>query len=297
MEESIQETMNKMFPDLMARRARRLNGSEETPDDQTPKYNCPICHDSGWEMVTGPDGYEFCRRCKCGIFERQAIERKLSFATIPKEFEGHTVENFKTDCYSTKENRELAQMAKVIASRYVEQFDEIRETGKGLYFYSQTKGSGKTRLAVSIANDLIQKKIIAAKFATTIQILDQIKATWGGEWKNEETEQKLIQEIVSVPVLVIDDIGVEAVKPWIKATDLAEQEQPEPRPDPARRPGSMTERETVSPTTWATSGNGCPALEFTKAKSRSSSATWPRNRFRTLPRPHIGRPFFRMVAW
>ena len=51
MEESIQETMNKMFPDLMARRARRLNGSEETPDDQTPKYNCPICHDSGWEMV------------------------------------------------------------------------------------------------------------------------------------------------------------------------------------------------------------------------------------------------------
>ena len=175
MEESIQETMNKMFPDLMARRARRLNGSEETPDDQTPKYNCPICHDSGWEMVTGPDGYEFCRRCKCGIFERQAIERKLSFATIPKEFEGHTVENFKTDCYSTKENRELAQMAKVIASRYVEQFDEIRETGKGLYFYSQTKGSGKTRLAVSIANDLIQKKIIAAKFATTIQILDQIK--------------------------------------------------------------------------------------------------------------------------
>lgn len=93
--------------------------------------------------------------------------------------------------------------------------NEIRETGKGLYFYSQTKGSGKTRLAVSIANDLIQKKIIAAKFATTIQILDQIKATWGGEWKNEETEQKLIQEIVSVPVLVIDDIGVEAVKPWI----------------------------------------------------------------------------------
>lgn len=102
-----------------------MNGSEETPDDQTPKYNCPICHDSGWEMVTGPDGYEFCRRCKCGIFERQAIERKLSFATIPKEFEGHTVENFKTDCYSTKENRELAQMAKVIASRYVEQFGSM----------------------------------------------------------------------------------------------------------------------------------------------------------------------------
>lgn len=181
---------------------------------ETPKYNCPICHDSGWELVTDPDGREVGRQCRCGLLERQAIKEKLSFATIPKEFEGHTVSNFETGCYKTAQNRELAQMAKVIASRYVEQFDEIRNTGKGLYFYSKTKGSGKTRLAVSIANDLIQKKTIAAKFATTIQILDQIKATWGGERMNEN-EQKLIQEIVSVPVLVIDDIGTEAVKPWI----------------------------------------------------------------------------------
>lgn len=195
---------------------KHLNGSGETPaEEAAPVYKCGICHDTGWEMVKDPDGHEYCRRCKCGLFERQAIERKLSFATIPKEFTGHTIANFETECYSTSQNRELAQMAKVIAGRYVEQFDEIKETGKGLYFYSNTKGSGKTRLAVSIANDLIQKKNIGAKFATTIQILDQIKATWGGDRKNEETEQKLIQEIVSVPVLVIDDIGVEAVKDWI----------------------------------------------------------------------------------
>lgn len=212
MEESIQETVDRMFPDLIARRAQHLNDSGGI--QETPKYNCPICHDSGWELVADPDGREVGRQCRCGLIERQAIRKKLSFATIPKEFEGHTVSNFETDCYKTAQNRELAQMAKVIASRYVEQFDEIRNTGKGLYFYSKTKGTGKTRLAVSIANDLIQKKTIAAKFATTIQILDQIKATWGGERMNEN-EQKLIQEIVSVPVLVIDDIGTEAVKPWI----------------------------------------------------------------------------------
>ena len=53
-------------------------------------------------------------------------------------------------------------MAKIIAKRYVEQFEEIQETGKGLYFYSSVKGSGKTRLAVSIANDLIRQKMISA---------------------------------------------------------------------------------------------------------------------------------------
>mgnify|MGYP000755574484 FL=1 len=210
-EEQISDTIRKMFPDLIALRMKHLNDSEET----TPAYKCEKCHDTGWEMVKEPDGHEFCRECSCGYLQRYRLNGRLKFATIPKEFEGQTVDNFQTDCYSTAANRELAAMAQTIAKRYVEKFDEIQETGKGLYFYSRVKGSGKTRLAVSIANDLIEKKFIQAKFATTIQILDQIKATWGGISKNEESEQKLIHDIVSVPVLVIDDIGVEAVKDWI----------------------------------------------------------------------------------
>ena len=210
-EEQISDTIRKMFPDLIALRTKHLNDSEET----APAYRCKKCRDTGWEMVKEPDGHEFCRECSCGYLQRYRLNGRLKFATIPKEFEGQTVDNFQTDCYSTAANRELAAMAQTIAKRYVEKFDEIQETGKGLYFYSRVKGSGKTRLAVSIANDLIEKKFIQAKFATTIQILDQIKATWGGISKNEESEQKLIHDIVSVPVLVIDDIGVEAVKDWI----------------------------------------------------------------------------------
>lgn len=210
-EEQISDTIRKMFPDLIALRTKHLNDSEET----APAYRCEKCRDTGWEIVKEPDGHEFCRECSCGYLQRYRLNGRLKFATIPKEFEGQTVDNFQTDCYSTAANRELAAMAQTIAKRYVEKFDEIQETGKGLYFYSRVKGSGKTRLAVSIANDLIEKKFIQAKFATTIQILDQIKATWGGISKNEESEQKLIHDIVSVPVLVIDDIGVEAVKDWI----------------------------------------------------------------------------------
>lgn len=210
-EEQISDTIRKMFPYLIALRTKHLNDSEET----APAYRCEKCRDTGWEMVKEPDGHEFCRECSCGYLQRYRLNGRLKFATIPKEFEGQTVDNFQTDCYSTAANRELAAMAQTIAKRYVEKFDEIQETGKGLYFYSRVKGSGKTRLAVSIANDLIEKKSIQAKFATTIQILDQIKATWGGISKNEESEQKLIHDIVSVPVLVIDDIGVEAVKDWI----------------------------------------------------------------------------------
>lgn len=198
-------------------RQTRLNGSGETTPD--PVYKCPKCRDTGWEEVEGENGYTFMRECSCGLMKRQKMDRKLKFAAIPKEFENQTIESFMTDCYTTPGNRELAQMAKIIAKRYVEQFEEIQETGKGLYFYSSVKGSGKTRLAVSIANDLIRQKFVSAKFATTIQILDQIKATWGENKRtgDEEggSEQTLINDIISVPVLVIDDIGVERAKDWI----------------------------------------------------------------------------------
>ena len=150
--------------------------------------------------------------CRCGKLQRDRINGKLEFASIPQEFASQTIENFDTEIYSTEQNRSIALMAKTIAKRYVEQFEKIRESGKGLYFYSSVKGSGKTRLATSIANDLIRQKMISAKFATTIQILDKIKATWGNP---DQGEQNLIYDIISVPVLIIDDIGVEPAKDWV----------------------------------------------------------------------------------
>lgn len=184
-------------------------------------YKCRKCRDSGWyEVKVEQDGYAFYRECECGKLQRERLAGRLKFATIPKEFEGQTVENFMTDCYSTPQNRELAELAKHLATQYVRQFSEIRETGKGLYFHSGVKGSGKTRLAVSIANDLITQQMISAKFATTIQILDQIKSTWGEKSRERDrmeqmNEKKLIDDIISVPVLVIDDIGVEQPKDWV----------------------------------------------------------------------------------
>lgn len=141
------------------------------------------------------------------------MENKLRFANIPKEFEGYTVESFDLALYKSTEAQEKAAMAKKLCANYVRDFIDIKETGKGLYMYSRTKGSGKTRMAASVANDIIKKYKISAKFSTTIQLLDEIKKTW--ERTENESEQSLLTEIMSVPVLVLDDIGVEKMSPWV----------------------------------------------------------------------------------
>lgn len=150
----------------------------------------------------------------------RVLENKLQFASIPKEFLGYTVESFDLSLYQSAEAREKAEMAKVLCTNYVNDFLNIRESGKGLYMYSHVKGSGKTRMAASIANDIVTKYRISAKFATTIQILDEIKKTWSDTVDDKSPEQKLteqrfLQEIIEVPVLVLDDIGVEKMSPWV----------------------------------------------------------------------------------
>lgn len=197
-----------------------MKDSGETAEP-APVYKCQKCRDTGYDDFE-QDGRTYVRECECGKLQRERMKSKLAFAAIPKEFKGQTVDNFRTDCYSTAQGRELAEMAKTIAKRYVEIFDEIqKENAKGLYFHSSVKGSGKTRLAVSIANDLVSTKGIPAKFSTTIQILDQIKKTWGERARGRDeinqvmTEESLIRDFVSVPVLIVDDIGVEQPKDWI----------------------------------------------------------------------------------
>lgn len=80
-----------------------------------------------------------------------------------------------------------------------------------------------------------------------------------------------------------------AKQPQQKATVPAAQEQPEQRPDQARRHGSMTEHARESRTGLEIAGNGVLVCVLRTAKFRSSPATLPRNRYHTPTRPHSGR--------
>lgn len=78
-------------------------------------------------------------------------------------------------------------------------------------FISGTKGTGKTHLAASIANQLIHggTPVICM---TMIDLLTRIKQTF--DRPGEATEAEIMRIYEEVPLLIIDDIGTEQPTTW-----------------------------------------------------------------------------------
>lgn len=174
---------------------------------------CPICNGTGWESYIGDNGYEYVRECSCGLNKREIMAKKLNFANIPDAFKEMRLANFSKDVYRNPESTKIIDVDCRAVNWWITQLEKMKTEGMGLYLYSNCKGSGKTRMATSIANELIYEHGMNVKFATSIQIINEIKASWN----NEEgmTEHQLLDDLSKAEVLVIDDFGIETVKDWI----------------------------------------------------------------------------------
>lgn len=159
------------------------------------------------------------RECACK--EIKAFQRKLSNAQLPEEFKNASINAFNIDIYEKQESKERAATAKRIATNFVKKFDLMQEKGKGLYLYSQTKGSGKTRLAASLLNAVLkvhdnEEKRIKAYYSSTADLLAEIRKTFDKD--SDVKESEVIDAVKSVDLLVLDDIGVEKVGDWVEET-------------------------------------------------------------------------------
>ena len=177
---------------------------------------CPICKNTGCEEYE-KNGYTYYRQCKCGITQRQITNDRLSFANIPASFQGMRLSQFDVNMYSKTESQNRAINAVKAVNYWLNMFENMNDRGIGLYLHSQAKGSGKTRMAASIANELIYVKHIQVKFATSLQILNEIKKTWDKR-DSKYTENKLLDFLSTTEVLIVDDFGMEQEgkeKAWI----------------------------------------------------------------------------------
>ena len=161
--------------------------------------------DVWWTWLdTAENNKEYFSECECRKKEMQ--ERRLKFANIPPAFKDMNLKNFSISAYKKEESQRKIHLVYKCVIKYIEHFSEEYDKGRGLYLYSSIKGSGKTRMAASIGNELIRMGY-QVKFAGSMNIVQEIKKSWDKD--NQLSESKLLDQLSDVEILIIDDFGTE----------------------------------------------------------------------------------------
>jgi DNA replication protein DnaC len=210
------------YEKLLQEMMKAADERDERMKDVVPEIvplepNCKYCNDSGWvESRHDAEGL-FYKECPyCNLIDKLERKSKLSFANVPHIYRNNRIEDFRTDVYSTKEQRTSAETVLNTVKYWFEDFEDQAKEGRGLYFSSYAKGSGKTFLMSAIANRLLDMGR-EVKFATSLEILNEIKKTWERKNHPETTEREgdLLEQLANCEILIIDDFGTEQAKDWI----------------------------------------------------------------------------------
>lgn len=192
----------------MKNHSTNLCRNVETQETSRDSDVCPICEGREW-ILKIKDGVEIAVPCKCR--EKAVMSRRLRFADIPEAFRGMDLRLFRMDVYRKQESKKMVSDACKIIKTYLDDFESQKERGMGLYIWSRTKGSGKTRISAGIANELMKRYTV--KFAVSLTILQEIKNTWRRDAAGNESQ--LLDALSTTDILIIDDFGVEAPAAWI----------------------------------------------------------------------------------
>ena len=165
---------------------------------------CKNCHErkdgKALEMLGKKRIYKI--SCKCDR-DREAKQKARE-----KQME---IERLKRECFSsmiqwsyTFENYQGQKtQAFTIAQNFTKDFERMRKENIGLLFYGSV-GSGKTYLACSIANALIEQYQIGVKIRNFAQLINDLQK---GSFDFDKNEY--IDSIVNTSVLILDDLGIE----------------------------------------------------------------------------------------
>ncbi|HGI5890989.1 TPA: ATP-binding protein [Streptococcus pyogenes] len=121
------------------------------------------------------------------------------------------ISSLKRDCFSSPNQHQYTfekflnekGQAYKVAYNYAKSFEQMKEDNVGLLFYGDV-GSGKTYLACSIANELIEREQVKVKIMNLSQVINQIQKS---AFKVDSNE--IISNLSNVPLLILDDLGIE----------------------------------------------------------------------------------------
>lgn len=187
-------------------------------ESQKVKKNCQECGEEFEAYNFGKFSRRYCDKCsKAKIAEEEECQRQAAAALaeskyrelvaragIPKLWRGVTFEN---------SNPNIRKAAFRVAKKYAEEFS--LESGT-LVFYSDGYGCGKTRLAACIINHVLHNLRQPVLFKKARDLLLEIRRTFSE--RGTETEADILNQVLSIELLLLDDVGVDNPSPWLEST-------------------------------------------------------------------------------
>ena len=158
----------------------------------------------------------YCRKCgeererreqeseRIEQLELSRYREMIALARIPPKWRQTTFDN---------SNPDLNPRAFKLAKRYAETFNA---QSPSLVFYSPGNGTGKTHLAACIANYTLHEKRLSVLFEKARDLMMDIRRTFSD--RGELTEADILDRVLSVQLLVLDDVGVDPTSQWLQAT-------------------------------------------------------------------------------
>ena len=182
----------------------KYNFNPETEYMKEGHAYCKTCHErkDGKIMVMFDKKFIFKSNCRCDRERHEEQKRR------EKE---HRIELLKRDCFISMSQwaytfdyyRGEKEKSYIIARNFVNEYEQMKNDNIGLLFCG-TVGSGKTYLACSIANALIEEYMIPIKIRNFAQIINDLQKSSFDLDKNA-----YIESLTNVAVLILDDLGIE----------------------------------------------------------------------------------------
>lgn len=163
-------------------------------NNSRPVVGCEKCEYSGY--IFNENG---AAPCECRL--KAITYAHLMASKIPPKYMKKTFESFKAGKKEMKENKQAAQ-----------EFAENFKPGcRGMMFTGDI-GTGKTHLSIAVLKTIIERGY-TGYFANVIRLLDNIKATYGTNSKEDEIN--VMFGPFNSDLLILDDLGAEKTSGWV----------------------------------------------------------------------------------
>jgi DNA replication protein DnaC len=181
------------------------------------KRICPDCGEEFDVVDFGKATRKYCNKCATKRITQDEEDRKI-MALAEKEARYQTL--IKQACLPPA--WQTVRFENSDGTLYPHAFKRIKGYAEkftvkspSLVLYSPDKGTGKTHMAACIVNQVLHQYRYPVMFKKARDLMLDIRRTFSDRG---DTEADILDRVLSVNLLVLDDVGVDPPSEWIKST-------------------------------------------------------------------------------